>query len=96
MSISMKSSLRSFGFFAGFAKDALLEKKDNRLAMAGFEMLIDVGFRGSKGVGLISDDAPTLLRGSLFSFVGEGKMPILIDSDSPLNHSENLPAIPRD
>ena len=67
------------------AREALLLKKENRLAIAGFGKTCDVDFLCTIGVGRTADIGPIPSRGSDFSFVGDGTSPTFIGADSPVN-----------
>lgn len=89
--MSSSSSLSSSGSGVDFTKEALLEKKEKRLAIAGFGMTCAVESRWSRLLGCMSDGPAKVSRGSPFSFVGDGRIPMLIGSDSPLNQSVSFP-----
>ena len=95
-SISSSSSQSSSGSGVDFTKGALLEKKEKRLAIAGFDMTCAVGSRCSRLLACVSDDSAMISRGSPFSFVGDGMTPMLIGSDSPLNQSASFPTFSSD
>ena len=42
---------------------------------------------------MLDNDSCMVSKGSIFSFVGEGRMPIFIGSDSPLNQFASLPPL---
>ena len=77
-------------------KEALLEKKEKRLAIAGFGITCAVESRCSRLVARMSDVSAVVSEGSPLSFVGDGMIPILIGSDSPLNQSASFPAFSSD
>ncbi len=95
-SISSSSSLSSCGSGGDFAKDTLLEKKEKRFAIAGFGIICVVECRCGRLVARVSGDPPIASRGSPLSFVGDGTIPMLIGSDSPLNQSASFPVFSSD
>ena len=89
--MSSSSSSRSGRGVVGLVKEALLEKSENRLAIADFDAPCVVELRCRRLDGRISEDEPIVPRGLDFSFVGDGKIPTLIGADSPLNQSASFP-----
>lgn len=75
----------------GLVKEALLEKNENRDAIAGFVIAWTVDFLWSRVVGRIVEDA-LASSGSATSLTGDGRIPMLMGSDSPSNHFASLPA----
>ena len=95
-SISSNSSLSSSGSNIELTKDALLEKKEKRFAIAGLETTCTVESRCGKLVAPLLDDSTMTFKGSALSFAGDGTIPMLIGSDSPLNQSASFPAFSSD
>lgn len=76
MSRSRNSSEGAEGEEGTLAGDTLLPNREKRVGRVGFEVV---------SVGLVDISA----RGSGFSLVGEGMIPMLMGSDSPLNQPDS-------
>ena len=76
--------------------EGLLEKKEKRLAIAGFAMICVADCCCRELAARMLDDSAMLSNGLLFSFVGDGIIPRLIGSDSPINQSASFVAFPSD
>ena len=74
--------------------EALLEKKEKRLAIAGLAMICAAGCCCHRLETRTLDVSAMVSSGLLFSFVGDGIIPRLIGSDSPINQSASFPALP--
>ena len=74
--------------------EALLEKKEKRLDIAGLAMICAADCCCRRIEARPLDDSATVSSGSLLSFVGDGIIPRVIGSDSPINQSASFPAFP--
>ena len=91
-SISSSSSLGWSDCDFVLTSEALLEKKEKRLAIAGFAMICAADCCCRRLEARRLDGSAMVSNGLRFSFVGDGIIPRLIGSDSPVNQSASFPA----